>query len=107
MQIQGMDQLLIEIQNIRNIESISIDDFLYTTGDLVPLLTVIYDKGKTIMLSSKEKYFDTLVKKVVEIYNDEKDNILEDSITDPFKLRRRISIDEHTKEILNNGSLLK
>jgi len=57
------------------------------------------------MLSSKDKYFDSFVKKVVEVYNDEKNNILEDSITDPFHLRTHIKIDENTKQILESGKL--
>ena len=110
MQIYGMDEKLIEIQNIRNLTSIKLDSFIYSAEksskvELIPILTIYYDGGKSISLSFRHKYFDSFVKKVTEVYNDEKNNILEDSLTDPFKLRSHIVIDEHTKEILEKGTL--
>ncbi len=108
MKIDVMDQLLIDINNIRNIEYINFWD-LHGTSDskilVIPALMINYDGGKTINLCAKDKYFDTFVRKVVEVYNDEKDNILEDSLTDPFRLRQSIKIDERTKRILSSGLL--
>ena len=108
--IYGMEDMLIDIQNIKNLSSIKLGSFFFIRDksgkmELVPLLTITYDGGKTLSLSSKEKYFDSFVKKVTEVYNDEKDNIVEDSLTDPFRLRSHILIDEHTKDVLEKGSL--
>ena len=110
MQIYGMEKTLIDIQNIRNITSIILNDFLYSDNksekmELIPILSVYYNGGQSIVLTSRDKYFDTFVKKVTEVYNDEKNNIIEDSLTDPFKLRSHIVIDEHTKEVLEKGTL--
>ncbi len=110
MQIFGMEDTLIQIQSIKNITSIRLNGIIYTQDDkekmeLVPILSVTYDGNKSLSLTSKEKYFDAFVKKVTEVYNDEKNNIIEDSLTDPFRLRSHIQIDEHTKEVLESGRL--
>lgn len=108
MKIDIMDQLLIDIYNIRNLEYVSFWD-LHGTSDskilVIPAIMINYDGGKTLNLCAKDKYFDTFVRKVVEVYNDEKDNILEDSLTDPFRLRQSIKIDDRTKKILSSGVL--
>ena len=110
MQISFMDKQLIDIYNLKNIESIDINDMILsnyksTKSLIVPALMVIYDGGKIINLCSRDDYFDTFVRKVVEVYHDEADNIHEDSLTDPFGKHKRISIDEHTKDILESGIL--
>lgn len=108
MKIDTMDQLLIDIYNIRNLEYVNFWD-LHGTSDskvlVIPAIMINYDGGKTLNLCAKDKYFDTFVRKVVEVYNDEKDNILEDSLTDPFRMRQSIKIDERTKKILSSGVL--
>ncbi len=109
MRIYGMDELLIEIYNIRNIESISIYDMVLPKSskmEVVPAIIVNYDSGKSLNLCSRDKGFDLLVRKVTEVYNDEKNNVLEDSLTDPFRMRSTIKIDERTKRILDSGLLL-
>ena len=108
MKLKVTDEELIKIYNIRNIESIKFTDLMGHNDDkliIVPSLMVVYDNGKFINLCSKDKHFDIFVKKVLEVYNDEKNNSLEDSLTDPFKLHKFIQIDEKTKRILENGSL--
>ena len=108
MKIDVMDQLLIEIYNIRNLEYVNFWD-LHGTSDskilVIPAIMINYDGGKTLNLCAKDKYFDTYVKKVVEVYNDEKNNVLEDSLTDPFRMRQAIKIDDRTKKILDSGIL--
>ena len=108
MQIDVMDKILIDIYNIRHIEYINFWD-LHGTKDskilVIPAIMITYDGGKTLNLCSKDKYFDIYVKKIVQVYNDEKNNILEDSLTDPFKLRQKIRIDERTRKILDSGIL--
>lgn len=108
MRLYGMDSIMIDIYNIRNIESINVYDIVSPGSselDIIPSMLVIYDGGKTINLCSRDKYFDTFVRKVIEVYNDEKNDILEDSLTDPFRLRKSIQVDERTKTILENGNL--
>lgn len=108
MRLYSMDNLVIDIYNIRNIEYINISDILIPNSskmEVIPSLFINYDGGKTINLCSRDKYFDTFVRKVVEVYNDEKNNILEDNLTDPFRMRRTIQIDKHTKDILERGTL--
>ena len=108
MQLYGMDRELIEIYKLRNIESIKLWDLVKNgTGKLlvIPTLLVTYDGGKYLNISANEKYFRVFVQKVVEVYHNEKDNLLEDGLTDPFKLRPKIDIDEKTKVILESGRL--
>ena len=95
MQIYGMEKTLIDIQNIRNLTSIQLSGFMYSDDssnkmELIPVLSITYDGGLSMILSARDKYFDSFVKKVTEVYNDEKNNILEDSLTDPFRLRSHI-----------------
>ncbi len=108
MKINTMDPQLIAIHNIRNLEYIHFFD-IHNKSDskmlVVPALMINYDGGQTINLCAKDKYFDTFVRKVVEVYNDEKDNIREDSLTDPFRLRASIQIDDRTKNVLSSGVL--
>jgi len=111
MQIIGMEDISIAIQKIQDITSIRLDSFVYDDVsskklEVVPYLIVTYGEKEELALSSKQKYFDLFVKKVTEVYENEKNNIIEDSLTDAFRLRSHISIDEHTKEILESGALL-
>lgn len=75
MRLYGMDNLMIDIYNIRNIEVVNIYDIMVpgtNKMDVIPSMLVIYDGGKTINLCSRDKYFNMLVRKVIEVYNDEK-----------------------------------
>lgn len=108
MRLYGMDPELIEIYNIRNIESIKVWDLVMNSSTktlVIPAILVIYDGGKHKNLCAKDKYFDVFVKKVVEVYRDEKNNILEDSLTDPFRLHSRIECDHHSASILDKDSV--
>lgn len=108
MQLYSMADILVEIYNIRNIESIKIYDLVLSKVPklmIIPSLLISYDGGKILNLCSKDKFFNTYIKKVVQVYNDEKNNILEDILTDPFKMRTKIEIDSHSKEIMESGIL--
>ncbi len=108
MQIFEMDPVLFDIYNIRNIESINLWDLHSSTDGkllVLPALMVNYDGGKYLNLCVKDKFFVEYVRKVRQVYNDEKNNILEDSLTDPFKLRQSIRIDERTKKVLESEEL--
>ena len=81
MRVNKMDDILMQIYDIKNIEevwiydlssSISVDNRL----PIIPSLYVSYDGGKVINLCNKDKYFDVLFKKVREVYSVEKDRII-------------------------------
>lgn len=108
MQFRTMDEVLIQIYNIRNLESVKLYDMVLNDTNklsVVPALLVYYDGGKSLNLCSKDKHFTTFAKKVVQVYKDEKENILEDSLTDPFHLNSGIDIDSHSKDVIENGTL--
>lgn len=109
MQIRNVEPQLEDIYKIENLESISITDLVQNVSGktfIIPLVIISYDGNKTMSLCSHDKYFDVYIKKVSEVFNDEKDNIYEDSLTDPFGFRRKIQIDEHSKKILESRELL-
>ncbi len=108
MQVYGMDPELVEIYNIRNLESIKIWDLVTPSPSkmiVMPTILIVYDGGKVLNLCCKDKYYDVYVKKVMEVYQDEKNNIVEDALTDPFRLRSTILIDERSLSILESGEL--
>lgn len=108
MQIYGMDPELVSIYNIRNLESVRIWDFESLTSSqrlIVPAILITYDGGKTLNLCAKDKHFNIYVKKVAQVYNDEKNNILEDALSDPFRLHSSIIIDDFTRKILESREL--
>ncbi len=108
MQLYHMDFELIEIYQLHNLESVQLWDLTQINSDkmtIIPALLVVYDGGKYLNISAKDPHFPIFAKKVVEVYNDEKNNILEDGLTDPFHLRPNIDIDEHTKAVLESGEL--
>ena len=108
MQFYGMEPDLVEIYNIRNLESVKVWEMggLTSSGDMIiPAILITYDNGKSMNLCAKDRYFDTYVKKVIQVYNDEKENILEDALTNPFRVNKGIAIDERTERIFLSGSL--
>ena len=109
MQLYGMDPELVDIYNIRHLQSIKVWDLVDESGSktlIVPAILIYYDGGKYLNLCSKDKYFDIFVKKVMEVYHDEKNNIVEDALTDPFRMREHIDIDPKSRRILESGELL-
>lgn len=108
MQIYGMDPELVSIYNIRDLKSIKVWDLITHSASKVmvlPAILITYDGDKSLNLCSKDKYYDIYVKKVMQVYQDEKNNILEDALTDPFRLRSHIDIDERSLRILESGEL--
>ena len=102
-----MDPELKEINRIKDIEFIKIYDL--TTNDkdkiiLLPALMVSYDNGKIINLSIKDKYFKEFVNKVIQVYNNEKRNVIENDSTSPLLIKREIDVDPRTKTILDNAN---
>ncbi len=104
MQLKVIDNILINIYNIRNLTSVKFWDMLDVKDNqkmIIPALMITYDGGKQLNITSKEKYFDVYVRKVTEVYNDENNNILEG----PFGTKKQIEIDERSKSILESKEL--
>lgn len=108
MQVYGMDPELVAIYNIRDLTSIKIWDLISDFNSkrlILPAILITYGNNQSLNLCSKDKYYDVYVKKVREVYQDEKNNILEDALTDPFRLRSHIDIDARSLRILESGEL--
>jgi hypothetical protein len=114
-----MDEERIAISEIRNLESVRFSDLgvssinnsktslyneLLDDGNtlIIPMLIVVYDGAKVIVLSSKDENFEYLVKKTKDVYLKEKDSTIEG---DFFK--RGINIDEYTKKILLSDTVIQ
>ena len=65
-------------------------------------LIVIYDNNNIIGLSSLDKHFDKLVKKIKEVYLEEKDRPIPG-----HEFIKYISIDDYSKKILESDSSIK
>ena len=90
-----MDPVLIEIYGIKDLNFVKFYDLTLSESNkqiIVPSLLISYGNGKYLNMSVKEKYFDVYVKKVIEVYNEEKEN-------------NTVSVDERSKLILENGRL--
>ena len=111
MMIKAMDPMLIKIYNIIDIEEISFTDLAPSSrGDkitVMPNLFVRYDGGKYLSLCNQDRYFDVYVRKVFQVYNQEKGRVVVDPRFDPFGARTKLRIDERTKAILDSGDLTK
>lgn len=111
MELKKMDDVLFEIRNIKNIERIDFSNVMISTlSTIIPRFYVSYDNGKFLMLDSTDKYFPEFIRKLTQVYNDEKNNILETSITDPFRMLKGvhgIKINDEAKSVLESGKLLE
>ena len=70
--INKEDKTLIDIYNIKDIEVIHFQDLVPVNQNeskrkILPSLFIIYDGGKYMLLSEKDKYFDIFVKKVYQV----------------------------------------
>lgn len=96
MQFYAMDPVLIEINKIKNLEMIK----FYYILDSIPSISIIYDNGKILNLCSRDKFFIELVRKVKDVYNEEKDK----QILKPFG-GSTLDVDDLTKNMLENGNI--
>ena len=110
--IKEMDDLLISILAIKNIEEIQFSDLVITPSSstqfiILPSLYVKYDGKKTLNLCSTDKYFDVFVKKVFEVYMEEKDR--DEVVPDVGVVFKgsKLEIDDKTKKVLESGDLTK
>lgn len=106
MKLNTMDETLLKINKLKNIESISYKDIISTINDdkytIIPSFIVFYDGLKILNLTSLDKHFNIFVKKLKQVYLEEKDNIVEDS---PIYGKKNIQIDDFTKKMLLESNL--
>ena len=97
---------LMRIRQIKNITSIEYKDIYLPNSNgnkqLVPGLIITYGDTNTLMfLTSSDPFFDEYVRKVREVYLEEKDHVIREGI----KGKEYIQINPTTKEILLHGDL--
>jgi len=104
MNIIKTDDTLLEINQIKNINSISFKDIYASLNNnltIIPGFIITYGlNNKMLFLTSHDKYFCEFVKKIREVYLDEKDHILDHDLMGD----RYIEIDEISKYMLLNGN---
>ena len=94
-----------KIERMKNISSIEYMDIVQDIGvedtKIYPGFMVLFDNGSYLYLTSYDSYFDLFVKRLREVYLQEKDRIVEHTIMGD----RGIQIDDFTKNLLLNGEL--
>lgn len=102
MKINRTSDELIKINKLKNIKSITFKDLYETRAKeknlIIPGFIVLSDQG-FMYLTSSDEYFEDFVRRIREIYNEEKDETYEDGILGEKKLE----VDPLTKSILENG----
>ena len=99
------DQLM-EIRQIKELSSVEYRDLYFANPSgkqkLVPGFLITYGPTNTILyLTSVDPYFDEYVKKIREVYLEEKDHVIGEGIMG----KQYIQIDTQTKNMLLNGEL--
>ena len=108
MKLKNMEEVRIEIEQIKNLKAVYYIDISSSNNNMmtiIPALMIVYDNQKVLCLSLHDKYFEAFYQKVREVYLKEKDEVLEDDRTDPFKLNRKIKMDALTEKILLQGNI--
>ena len=106
MEVKIADKRLIEINHIKNIKSIAYRDLYVPNGRkdtiIAPGFIVEYGSpSKVIQMTSYDEYFDEFVRKIKDVYLDEKDKVL-----DVFLGQKKyIDIDPLSKVMLLEGNL--
>lgn len=107
--INKMDDILMQIYSIKDIEEILFTELVPASNDdrleIMPCIYVRYDSGKVLNLCSADKYFDIFIKKVYEVYQEEKDKVVTNPDLTPFRVSKLV-IDDKAKSLLESGSLI-
>lgn len=102
MKINRTSDELIKINKIKNIRSITFKDLYETRAKekniIMPGFMILSDEG-FMYLTSGDEYFEDFVRKIREIYNEEKDETYEDGILG----KKKLEIDPLAKSLLENG----
>lgn len=107
MKLIKYDDELIEINKIKDITSIEYKDLILTSAKdkikIIPGFIVMYGLNKSLYLTEQDKYFEIFVKRLREVYQEEKDNVVKEGI---FGVEG-IKIDNLTKSLLMDNNLEK
>lgn len=108
MRLKKDEKELLEIKQIKNIESIKLEDIYQPIVNgkryLVPGFIITYgEPSKIVFWTTQDKYFEEFVRKVKEVYLEEKDQVIREGIMG----KEYIRIDPLSKNILLNGNLEK
>lgn len=94
-----------KIERMKNISSIEYMDIVQDIGvedtKIYPGFMVFFDNGSSLYLTSYDSYFDLFVRRLREVYVQEKDRIVDHTIMGD----RGIQIDDFTKKMLLEGKL--
>lgn len=105
MKINKSSSKLIKINQLKNIRSIEFVDLYETKAKeknmIIPGFMVICDQ-EIMFLTSTDEYFEDFVRRIREVYNEEKDIVYESGILG----EKRLEVDPLTKSILENGNIL-
>ncbi|MBQ3307424.1 MAG: hypothetical protein IJG68_04450 [Bacilli bacterium] len=105
MHIQTKDDQYLEIQQMKDLISIDYQDLFITTSKekvrILPGFLAFYGNGKSLFLTSRDPYFEVFVKRLKEVYQEEKDNIVREEIMGS----KGILIDDFAKQLLLSGEL--
>ena len=105
MQIIRDEDRLLEISQIKDIERISFQDIFATEGHtpvILPGFIITYgDKNTMLFLTAQDKFFEEYVRKIREVYLEEKDHVIREGIMG----KQYIHIDDLSRQMLLNGDL--
>jgi len=105
MKVQTIDDDLLKIYKMKDIISIDFVDLYASKHDnkdlIVPGFLVFYGPSKQLFLTTHDKYFEEFVSRLKEVYQEEKDNVVFESILGP----EYIKIDDTAKWMLCNGNI--
>ena len=104
MQVKFNDEKYLEIQQMKDLVSIDFQDLCLTSNHktrIIPGFLVFYGQGKQLFLTSQDPYFEEFVKRLREVYLEEKDNVIREG----FMGDEHIKISPFTEELLLYGNL--
>lgn len=106
MQLKKKEDILLEIRQIKNLESIELKDIYLSIVNgkrfLVPGFLITYgEPSKILYLTTQDKYFEEYVRQIKNCYLEEKDHVIREGIMG----KEYIKIDPLTRNVLLNGTL--
>ena len=105
MQIKRDEDILLEISQIKDIRSITYKDIYASHSSsptILPGFIVTYGAKNTMLfLTSQDKFFEEFVRKIREVYLEEKDQVIREGI----KGKEYIRLDPLSRRMLLNGDL--
>ena len=107
MKLNKMDKTLIEINKIKNIISIDYKDLFYNSQNekrhIMPGFLVFYDNLKFMYLTVADPYFEEFVRKIRDLYEEEKDATVYEGVLG----KQKLFISSYARTLLLNGNLDK